>query len=87
MTLSHALDILQMAFLVILKVGGPILLIALVVGLVISIIQAATQIQEQTLSFVPKLLAIIFGLIVLGSFMMTTLIEFAEDIFQTIGNL
>lgn len=87
MKLSQTLDILQTAFLVILKVGGPILLIALVVGLVISILQAATQIQEQTLSFVPKLLAIIFGLIVLGNFMMTSLIEFAEEIFQTIASL
>lgn len=87
MTLSQSLDTLQTAFLVILKVGGPILLIALVIGLVVSILQAATQIQEQTLSFVPKLLAIIFGLIVLGNFMMTSLIEFAEDIFQTIASL
>lgn len=87
MKLSQTLDILQTAFLVILKVGGPILLIALVIGLLISILQAATQIQEQTLSFVPKLLAIIFGLIVLGNFMMTSLIEFAEEIFQTIASL
>lgn len=87
MTLAQTLDILQSAFLVILKVGGPILIIALVVGLVVSIIQAATQIQEQTLSFVPKLLAIILGLILLGNFMMTSLIEFAEEIFQTIASL
>lgn len=87
MDLAHALDILQEAFLVIFKVGGPILIIALVVGLVISIIQAATQIQEQTLSFVPKLLAILLGLILLGSFMMTTLTEFTERIFQIIAGL
>lgn len=87
MTLAEALDILQEAFLVIVNVGGPILLIALVVGLVISIIQAATQIQEQTLSFVPKLLAIILALILMGNFMMNTLTEFTESIFKMIAGL
>lgn len=87
MKLSQMLDILQTAFLTILKVGGPILIIALIVGLLVSIIQAATQIQEQTMSFVPKLLAIVLGLIVLGNFMMTTLIEFTTDIFQKIASL
>lgn len=87
MTLSQTLDILQTAFLTILKVGGPILIIALIVGLLVSIIQAATQIQEQTLSFVPKLLAIVLGLIVLGNFIMTTLVEFTTDIFQKIASL
>lgn len=87
MTLTQTLDLLQTAFLTILKVGGPILIIALIVGLLISILQAATQIQEQTLSFVPKLLAVVFGLIVLGNFMMTTLIEFTTDIFQKIASL
>lgn len=87
MDLAQGLDILQTAFLTIIKVGGPILLIALIVGLVISIMQAATQIQEQTLSFVPKLLAILLSLIILGNFMMNTLIEFAEGIFKTIASL
>lgn len=87
MALSEALDILQEAFLIIIKTGGPILIIALVVGLVISIIQAATQIQEQTLSFVPKLVAIILALILFGNFMMNTLTAFMEKIFQIIAGL
>jgi len=87
MDLSEALSILQSAFLTILQVGGPILIIALVVGLIVSIIQAATQIQEQTLSFVPKLLAILLGLLLLGSFMMMTLTEFTIDIFERIAGL
>lgn len=87
MELSQSLDVLQGAFLTLLKVAGPVLLIALIVGLVVSIIQAATQIQEQTLSFVPKLLAIILSLVLMGNFMMNSLIEFTESIFQTIGNL
>ena len=87
MDMSQALSILQTAFLTLLKVAGPVLLIALVVGFVISIIQAATQIQEQTLSFVPKLLAIIAALVLMGNFIMNSLMEFTEQIFQTIGSL
>lgn len=87
MVLSEALDILQEAFLIIIKTGGPILIIALVVGLVVSIIQAATQIQEQTLSFVPKLIAIIMALILFGNFIMNTLIEFTERLFQIIAGM
>lgn len=87
MNMSEALSILQTAFLVLLKIAGPVLMIALIVGLVVSIIQAATQIQEQTLSFVPKLLAIIAALIITGNFILNSLIEFTESIFQTIGRL
>lgn len=87
MNMSESLAIIQTAFLTLLKVAGPVLLIALVVGLVVSIIQAATQIQEQTLSFVPKLLAIIAALVIMGNFIMNSLIEFTEQIFQTIGSL
>ena len=87
MVMSEALSILQTAFLVLLKIAGPVLMIALIVGLVVSIIQAATQIQEQTLSFVPKLLAIIAALIITGNFILNSLIEFTQSIFQTIGSL
>lgn len=87
MNMSEALSILQTAFLVLLKIAGPVLMIALVVGLIVSIIQAATQIQEQTLSFVPKLLAIIAALIITGNFILNSLIEFTQSIFQTIGSL
>lgn len=87
MVMSEALSILQTAFLVLLKIAGPVLMIALIVGLVVSIIQAATQIQEQTLSFVPKLLAIIAALIITGNFILNSLIEFTQTIFQTIGSL
>lgn len=87
MDMSQSLAIIQTAFLTLLKVAGPVLLIALIVGLVISIIQAATQIQEQTLSFVPKLLAIVAALVIMGNFIMNSLMEFTEQIFQTIGSL
>lgn len=87
MELSEALDVLQEAFLIIIKTGGPILIIALVVGLVVSIIQAATQIQEQTLSFVPKLVAIVLSLILFGNFMLNNLTQFTEKIFELIAGL
>lgn len=87
MELSEALDVLQEAFLIIIKTGGPILVIALVVGLLVSIIQAATQIQEQTLSFVPKLVSIVLALILFGNFMMNNLTQFTEKIFTLIAGL
>lgn len=58
---------------VVLKLGGPILVIALIVGLVVSLLQAITQINEATLVFVPKLLALFASLALLGPFMISTL--------------
>lgn len=87
MTLESSLDIVREAFVVIITVAGPVLLVALVVGLLISIIQAATQIQEQTLSFVPKVLAVVGSLIVLGNFMLNVIVSFTERIFELISGL
>ncbi len=68
-------------------VAGPILIIALVVGLFISILQATTQVQEQTLSFVPKILAVIFGLIIFGNFMLNKLISLTTQLYELIPML
>lgn len=87
MSTQNVLDVLQDAFLVLIRVGGPILIIALVIGLVISIIQATTQIQEQTLSFVPKLFAILLTLVLLGNFMLNTLVAFTTRMFSIIAGL
>lgn len=87
MTTQNVLDVLQDAFLVLIRVGGPVLIIALVIGLVVSIIQATTQIQEQTLSFVPKLFSILLTLVILGNFMLNTLISFTERLFSIIAGL
>ena len=65
-----------------LKVAAPILIVALGVGLLISIFQAATQINEQTLTFVPKVLAIVLVLVVAGSWMMQMLLEFTYRVFE-----
>lgn len=87
MTIQSSLDILREAFVTIMTVAGPVLLIALVIGLVISVIQAATQIQEQTLSFVPKVLAVIGSLIIFGNFMLNSILAYTEKIFEIISGL
>lgn len=84
MTQVMVLDIMKKAFMTIMVVSGPALLVALVVGLLISIIQATTQIQEQTLSFVPKIIAIIFTLIVFGSFMINKLTTLFTELYNLI---
>lgn len=87
MSTQNVLDVLQDTFSVLIRVSGPILVVALVVGLVISIVQATTQIQEQTLSFVPKLFAILLTLVLLGNFMLNTLIAFTTRLFSIIAGL
>lgn len=72
--------ILHETMLVALKLAGPALSVALAVGLVISLIQAATQINEQTLAFVPKVLAIGAALVLSGSFMLGTLDNFTHQL-------
>lgn len=87
MSISLVLTVMREAVIRILVVSGPIVIVAMVVGLVISIFQATTQIQEQTLSFVPKLVAIFVTLILAGNFMITTLKEFTEYIFRLISGM
>jgi flagellar biosynthesis protein FliQ len=76
--------LLRDAMLVMLKLGGPPLMVALVVGLVISLVQAITQIHEVTISFVPKVLAIGMTLLLMGPFMLSTLSSYAHLLFDRI---
>ncbi|APF24842.1 flagellar biosynthetic protein FliQ [Clostridium butyricum] len=69
------------------KVGAPILIVVLVLGLIISIIQATTQIQEQTLTFVPKLIATAIVGLILGNWMLHTVISFTNRIFDMIAKI
>ena len=71
----------------IVKIAGPILLASVVIGLIVAIFQAATQIHEQTLTFVPKLIVIAAILLLSGSWMMRMMIEFMESLFTTIAGL
>lgn len=65
------------------RLGGPVLVVSMVVGVIISILQAATQIHEQTITFVPKLLVIGLMLLMFGSNMMESLRDFTVHIFNT----
>ncbi len=67
-----------------LMVAAPVLLVVLVVGLIVSIFQAATQINEATLSFVPKVLAAVAVLVVAGPWMVTSLVEYLQRVLQSI---
>lgn len=69
----------------ILLVAGPILLLALAVGLLVSIFQATTQIQEQTLAFIPKIIAVLVGIVFFGPWMLSKLVEFTTDLYQNIN--
>lgn len=77
-------DILYQALSLILKLSTPLLLIALIVGILISLLQALLQVQEQTLTFVPKLFAIVGSLIFFSSFMTQSLINFTKILFDKI---
>lgn len=67
-----------------LLLGAPLLLVALVIGLVVSIFQAATQINEATLSFVPKLGAIALALLLAGGWMLGVLVDYTRELYQSI---
>ena len=69
------------------SLAGPLLLAALVTGLVISLLQAATQINEMTLSFIPKILAVIVVLVILGPSMLSTMIDYIQIVITDIPNL
>lgn len=87
MTQVMVSDILRSAFITIIKVAMPVLLIAMIVGLIVSLLQAVTQVQEQTLSFVPKILSVLLALILFGNYMLETLIDFTESLYGIIGNI
>jgi flagellar biosynthetic protein FliQ len=78
---TEALDVVREAFTVILLISAPILVVGLVVGLAVSVLQAVTQIQEQTLVFVPKILSMVIAAIALLSWITTKVMEFSAEMF------
>jgi len=82
--LGFAVQIIRSGVFHILIVSAPALITGLVVGLVVSIVQATTSIQEQTLTFVPKIAAILLSLFVMGPWMIRVLVQFAQNIFAQI---
>ncbi len=80
MTEGQVLDIMRDSFYNIIICSAPPLLISLVVGLIVSIFQTVTSIQEQTLTFVPKMLSIFIALLIFGSFMLNTIVNYMTDL-------
>ena len=87
MTIGTIVTLLQGGIIQVLKGALPILLAALVVGLIVAILQAVTSIQEQTLTFVPKILAILLMLALLGSFIFSSIRDYTVQLFRMIGNV
>ena len=80
MTVNDVTPIASEALYTIIKCAAPLLLVSLIVGLIISIFQTVTSIQEQTLTFVPKILAIFLTLILLGHWIMNTIVEYKTNL-------
>jgi flagellar biosynthetic protein FliQ len=70
-----------------LLLGAPLLMVALVTGLIISLFQAATQINEMTLSFIPKLLAVFATIVIAGPWMLNTVLDYMRNLFTSIPQL
>lgn len=87
MSEGDVFDVLREAVIATLEVAGPIMVIGLVVGLIVSLFQALTQLQEQSLTFVPKILAVFAALLVLGPFMLGTLVGFTHHVADRIVSL
>ncbi|MGN0370975.1 MAG: flagellar biosynthesis protein FliQ [Butyrivibrio sp.] len=82
MTQEQVVDIMRQALYLIIQSAAPLLIISLVVGLIISILQTITSIQEQTLTFVPKIIAVFFGLMIFGSWMLTKITDFVQELWS-----
>jgi len=84
---AQIIKVIQDAVNTIMLVSAPMLIVAMVVGIVVSIFQATTQINEQTLAFVPKIIAIFLALLIFGGWMLTYLTDFTNRIYGYIGTM
>ena len=87
MTEAYVLTLGRNAIVVALTLAGPILLISLIVGSLVSLVQAATQINESTLIFIPKMIGVILVLLLLGSWMLQQAVTFTSGLFTSLPNL
>jgi len=87
MTPSTVMDLGHQMLIVTSMIAAPLLLVALIAGLVIGMLQAATQINEATLSFIPKLLMLVLTLFVAGPWMLRVLIDYTHDLYANIPNV
>ena len=84
MTPENVMDLAHRMLMVTTMIAAPLLLIALIAGLVIGMFQAATQINESTLSFIPKLLLLVLALFATGPWMLRVLVDFTHDLYTSI---
>ena len=84
MSPTDVIEVSREAILVMLKIGAPVMMLALAIGLVISLFQALTQIQEMTLAFVPKIVVIFLSLLLLMPFMMGAIVTFGQSVMDRI---
>lgn len=87
MTSEIVMTMTYSALRVALILAGPLLLVTLIVGLVISIFQAATQVNEMTLSFIPKLLAVGIAVVILGPWLISTMVDYMQSLFTQLPNM
>lgn len=85
MSEGEVVNIAQQALMIVIYVSAPMLGLSLIVGLAVSIFQATTQIQEQTLAFIPKILAVIVAIAVFGHWMLTMLTEYTTNLYGNIN--
>ena len=83
MTIDSVMDITRQALYLIIEVSLPVLLVSLCVGLAVSIFQTVTSIQEQTLTFVPKIICVFLSMILFGNWMMTAILEFMTELWSS----
>jgi flagellar biosynthesis protein FliQ len=81
------INLSQQAMTLAMKVGGPLLIVGLVIGVVVSVFQAITQIQEQSLSFIPKIIGTAVVIVVAGPWMLNQLLGYTEELFRSIPAL
>ncbi len=87
MTQDYIIHLAREAMVVAMMLAGPPLILGLIVGLAVSILQATTQIQEQTLTFVPKIIAVFLGILLFGSWMLNTIVRFTENLIGSLPTL
>ena len=87
MNQDQAISLATQAMTLAMEVGGPLLLVGLTVGLLVSIFQAVTQIQEQSLSFIPKIIGVAAMIVVLGPWMLNQLVAYTHSLFTSIPNV
>jgi flagellar biosynthesis protein FliQ len=87
MTETYLLSLSQKTIIIVLELAGPILVFSLIVGVVVSILQAATQIQDITLSFVPKIISVMVAFVIFGPWMLRMMVDFTQRIIVSLPQL